>query len=79
MLSDAMMGLSVENNFTAAIRRSSSGLILRERGKGHGTGMSSVAATVSRYGGTLEVTQENGVVAVNILMQFSGGSGPDAG
>ncbi len=65
MLSDAMLGLSVENPCSRKVKFKN-GLPVTDR-SGHGVGMTSVAATVRRYGGTMEFKTENGLFSVNIL------------
>ena len=67
MLSDAMLGVSVSNPYTGKIRLGKNGL--PHGGKaGHGLGLASVASTVQRYRGTLDIRTENNVFAVDILM-----------
>ena len=68
MISDAMLGLSVENPCSRKIEFSD-GLPRTDR-SGHGVGMTSVAATVRRYRGTMEVKNEGGLFSVNILFCF---------
>ena len=69
MISDAMLGLSVENGYVGDILFDRNGLPT-SRKKGHGIGLASVAATVKRYNGTLSVTAKDGVFGVNILLSL---------
>ena len=67
MLSDKMLGLSVENPYAGKLRLGADGLP-RRRGPGRGLGLTSVAATVSRHHGSLTVRPENGLFSVDILL-----------
>lgn len=69
MLSDKMLGLSVENPYQGKLRLGPDGLPIR-RGRDHGMGLTSVAATVSRHHGSLAVRTEDGVFSVDILLYF---------
>lgn len=64
MLSEQMIGVSVENPYTGKIRRDAEGLPYR---KGS-LGLRSVSATVNRYPGSMEITTDNGIFAVHILL-----------
>ena len=67
MLSDRMLGISVENPYTGRIRLRSDGLPAVRR-TNHGVGLPSVAATVKRYGGTMDLDVSGGIFRVSILM-----------
>lgn len=67
MLSDAMLGVSVSNPYTGKIRLGKNGLPHGGKAR-HGLGLASVASTVQRYRGTLDIRTENNVFAVDILM-----------
>ena len=67
MLSDKMIGLSVDNTFSGKVRFDKSGLPVTRR-VGHGIGLNSVAATVHHYQGTMDISCKNGVFSVNILL-----------
>ncbi len=67
MLSEKMLGLTVENPYTGKIRYRRDGLPASPRG-GHGVGMSSVSATVHRYDGALKLSDEDGVFTVSLLL-----------
>lgn len=69
MISDAMLGLSVENPYVGDIVFGRDGLPVARK-KDHGIGLASVAATVRRYNGTLSVTAKGGVFGVNILLSL---------
>ena len=68
MLSDAMLGLSVENPCSKEIVLRNGFPVTSE--KGHGIGLTSVSATVRRYGGSFEIQTDGGIFAVNILLFF---------
>jgi len=67
MLSDKMLGISVENPYEGIIRFGTDGLPKTER-RSHGIGMLSVASIVKRYNGTLGIKTDNGMFVVDILM-----------
>ena len=69
MISDAMLGLSVENGYIGDIVFGRNGLPV-SRKRGHGIGLPSVAATVKRYNGTLSVTAKDGRFGVHILLSL---------
>ena len=69
MISDAMLGLSVENGFVGDVVFGRDGLPVARK-RGHGIGLPSVAATVKRYNGTLSVTAKDGTFGVNILLSL---------
>ncbi len=64
MLSEKMLGISAENPYTGKIRRDAEGLPYR---KGS-LGLRSVSAIVNRYHGSMDVSTENGIFAVHILL-----------
>lgn len=67
MLSDAMLGISVTNPYKEKLRMGKNGLPHASKA-GHGLGLASVASTVKRYRGTLNIRTENDIFAVDILM-----------
>ena len=69
MLSDKMLGLSVENPYAGRLRFGADGLP-RRRSAGRGLGLTSVAATVSRCHGTLGIRTDAGIFSVDILLYF---------
>ena len=69
MLSDKMMGLSVENPYLGTVRFGADGLPVRSR-RDHGLGLASVASTVKRYHGSINIRPEGGIFCVDILLYF---------
>ena len=67
MLSDQMLGLTVENPYVGKIRLRSDGLPAVRR-RSHGIGLRSVAATVRKYDGTLDLDTSDGVFRISVLM-----------
>ena len=67
MLSKFMLGLSVDNPFSGKIELGKDGLPISSE-EGHGTGLISVMNTVKRYGGTMDISAENGIFSVNIIL-----------
>ena len=67
MLSDTMLGLSVNNPYTGKVRFDREHLPTSIV-PGHGVGMPSVAATVKRYNGDLDITAKDGIFSVNIML-----------
>ncbi|MBQ8306569.1 MAG: sensor histidine kinase [Blautia sp.] len=67
MLSESMLGLSIENPYAGEIQLLNDGLpgsLLH----GHGTGMHSASAIVSRYNGSIRIDTEEQVFSVQILL-----------
>ncbi len=72
MLSDQMVGILVENPYKGRLRLRSDGLpAARRKGQSHGIGLRSVAATVRRNRGSMDVDFSDGVFRVNVLMYTS--------
>ena len=67
MLSDAMLGLSVKNPYEGTIKLNKNGLP-RSGKAGHGIGLSSVQAVVSRYDGSLEINTDDNMFTAGVLM-----------
>ena len=67
MLSDTMLGLTVDNPYVGKIRFDRDHLPI-SRVPGHGIGMPSVAATVKRYNGTMDITTKDGIFSVSIML-----------
>ena len=67
MLSEVMLGLSVDNPFTGKIDFGKNGLPLSHKA-GHGTGLISVMNTVNRYGGNLNINTEGNIFSVDIIL-----------
>ena len=70
LISEQMLGLSMENPYAGRVRFGRDGLP-RSSQPEHGIGLSSVAATVHKYNGTLDITTENGIFSVNILLNLT--------
>ena len=70
MLSAAMLGISVENPYDGTIVKNKEGWPISSRPE-HGVGLNSVAATVHSYNGTLEITTDNHIFCVNIILYAS--------
>ena len=75
MLSDAMLGLSVKNPYEGTIKLNKNGLPRSDKA-GHGIGLSSVQAVVSRYDGSLEINTDDNMFTAGVLMYTSGSSEP---
>jgi len=67
MLSEAMLGLTVENPYAGEIPLGKNGLPVSARA-GHGLGLASVAGAVKRYDGSLDFRAENGLCTVGVLL-----------
>ena len=67
MLSDAMLGLSVDNNFAGNITLVRNGLPVSSR-ENHGTGLISVMNTVNHYCGNLDISTAGNVFSVSIIL-----------
>ena len=67
MISENMLGLTVDNPYTGKIRFNREHLPTT-REPGHGFGMPSVAATVNRYNGTMEIETKDGLFSVSIML-----------
>ena len=67
MLSRYMLGLSMDNPFNGKLDFGKDGLPVSAR-EGHGTGLISVKNTVNRYGGTMNITAEDGKFSVDIIL-----------
>lgn len=67
MLSDEMLGLTVKNPYDGVIRFNKKGLPRSSRA-GHGIGLSSVQAVVSRYDGSLEINVDDNTFTAGVLM-----------
>ncbi|MBR2561398.1 MAG: sensor histidine kinase [Eubacterium sp.] len=68
MVSESMIGLSMDNTFAGKLRMDKNGFPRAARA-GHGIGLQSVANTVRRNNGTIEFQVHENVFSVNILMQ----------
>lgn len=75
-LSDEMIGLSVDQPFDGEVSFGPDGLPRSTR-PGGGVGLASVASTVRRYGGSMEIRTEGGVFSVAILLYAQDSSARD--
>ena len=67
MLTDAMIGISVKNPYEGTIKLNKEGLPAASKA-GHGIGLSSVRAAVSRYNGTLDITTDDQIFTAGVLL-----------
>lgn len=67
VISDNMIGLSVENPYTGKIHFNREGLPTSLE-PGHGIGLPSVQTTVERYNGTMNIDAKNMRFVVSIMM-----------
>ena len=67
MLSDAILGLTVKNPYSGTIKIGKNGLPKSNR-EGHGVGLSSVEAAVHRYNGVLDISTDDNLFSINVLL-----------
>lgn len=67
MLSEQMLGISVTNPYAGSVRIGRSGLPV-VRSRNHGIGLQSVQALVKKYNGSMDLSTDDGIFAVNILL-----------
>lgn len=67
MLSDLMLGLSIDNTYDGATISWKDGLP-SSRLKGHGTGLISVRNTVNHYGGHMDIKAGGGIFSADIIL-----------
>ena len=67
MVTDSMIGFSMDNTFEGKLKLNKNGFPRSTRA-GHGVGLQSVANTVRRYNGTMDIQIKENVFSVNILM-----------
>ncbi|MBQ7168944.1 MAG: GHKL domain-containing protein [Synergistaceae bacterium] len=67
MLSDAMLGLSVDNKYSGSIAFGENGLPSSQL-DGHGTGLISVMNTVNHYGGSMNISTGDNIFSVDIIL-----------
>lgn len=70
MLSDLMLGISIDNPFEGEILFAKNGLPVSKQ-EGHGLGLISVSNTVERYGGNLKIKAEKNIFSVDIIFYCS--------
>ena len=66
LLSETIIGLSVDNPYSGKIKFRRNGLPRSDR-EGHGIGLTSVMNTVSRYDGSMNITAEKNIFSVDIV------------
>ncbi|MBQ9268486.1 MAG: sensor histidine kinase [Oscillospiraceae bacterium] len=67
MLSDSMLGVSVENPYEGSLKLDAAGMPVSSRDN-HGIGLASVAATVHKYHGSMDIRTNDNIFAVSILL-----------
>lgn len=67
LLSDSIIGISIDNPFSGKIKFRRNGLPHSNR-EGHGIGLVSVMNTVKHYDGTMKVTAEKNIFSVDIVL-----------
>ena len=67
LLSDTIIGISVDNPFSGKMKFDKNGLPRSDR-EGHGIGLVSVMNTVKRYDGTMKVTADKEIFSVDIVL-----------
>ena len=80
MLSEVMLGLSVDNRYSGTISIGKNGLPNSQR-SGHGIGLISVSNTVKHYNGSMDIKAEGNIFSVNIILycdlEYHSGKTPD--
>ena len=71
LLSESIIGLSVDNPYSWRIRFRKNGLPRSDR-EGHGIGLTSVMNTVNRYDGSMNITAEKNMFSVDIVLHCNG-------
>ncbi len=67
LYSETIVAISIDNPFSGKIKFGRNGLPKSERG-GHGIGLTSVLDTVKRYDGSMNITTENKIFTVDIVL-----------
>ena len=67
LLSDRIVGISVDNQFSGKVKFRRNGLPRSSR-EGHGIGLVSVMNTVKHYNGTMKITAEKNMFSVDIVL-----------
>ena len=71
LLSETIIGLSIDNPYSGKIKFRKNGLPRLER-EGHGIGLTSVMNTVKRYDGSMNITAEKNMFSVDIVLHCNG-------
>jgi len=67
MLSEVMLGISIDNPFEGELKFNRSGLPVSKR-EGHGLGLISVSNIVKRYGGSFKIKTEKNIFRADIIL-----------
>ena len=67
LLSETIIGLSIDNPYCGKVKFRKNGLPISER-EGHGIGLTSVMNTVKRYDGSMNITAEKSIFSVDIVL-----------
>ena len=70
MLSDLMLGISIDNPFEGEILFAKNGFPVSKQ-EGHGLGLISVSNTVERYGGNLKIKAEKKIFSADVILYCS--------
>ena len=73
MLSDEMLGLTVKNPYKGYIELNKKGLPKTDR-TGHGIGLTSVKAVINRYNGALDISTDDSMFTVGVLIFTKAGN-----
>ena len=69
MLSEAMLGISVDNPFEGTLKFNRNGLpVSASVGEGHGFGLISVSNIVKRYGGSLDIKTDEKIFRADVIL-----------
>ena len=71
LLSETIIGLSVDNPYSGKIIFRKNGLPQSQR-EGHGIGLMSVMNTVKRYEGSMNIKTEKNIFSVDIVLHCNG-------
>lgn len=71
LLSETIIGISVDNPFSGKMKFGTNGLPRSER-EGHGIGLVSVLNTVERYDGSMNIKAEENIFSVDIVLHSNG-------
>lgn len=69
MLSPAMLGIVVENNYDGVLKKQS-GILHSTKHEGVGVGLVSIETAVHKYSGSLNIETQNHVFRVNVLLNL---------
>lgn len=72
LLSDTIIGISIDNPFSGKMKFGRNGLPCSDR-EGHGIGLVSVLNTVKRYNGSMNITTKKNTFSVDIVLHCNAG------